>query len=298
MPPMSGASTHEVIERASTLNSVMLIGAMDTGKSTLGRRIARAALEKGRTVAYVDADVGNSTIGPPACTALAVLSSTSQLDALSAADRLHFVGSITPDRLVLQHVIGTVALADEGRRAADLVIVDTTGAISGVAGETLKYHKVELIRPELVVALQRGGELEPIVGMLRRFLAADVAALPADPDVNPVGPDHRAARRADAFAIAFAPPLDRWRVRPTVFAPTLPPGLDLARLDGVLVGVQDGDGHCLGLGRLEYDEGSLRVLTRAGEGMQGLRLGSLRIDLDTFMTKQVNLRELIFGLER
>lgn len=270
---------------------------MDTGKSTMGRRIARAALERGRTVAYVDADVGNSTIGPPACTALAVLRSPADLDAMTA-DRLHFVGAISPDRLVLQHVIGTVALADEGRRAADLVIIDTTGAVSGVAGETLKYHKVELIRPEFVVALQRGGELEPIIGMLRRFLAAEVATLPADPDVTPVGPDQRANRRAEAFAVAFQPPLDRWRVRPTVFAPTLPPGLDLARLDGVLVGVQDGDGHCLGLGRLEYDEGVLRVLTRSGEGMQGLRLGSVRIDLETFMTKQINLRELIFGLER
>ena len=179
-----------------------------------------------------------------------------------------------------------------------MVVVDTTGAISGVAGETLKYHKVELIRPDLVVALQRGGELEPVIGMLRRFLSPEVVTIPADPGVNPVGPDHRAAQRAARFAAAFEPPLDRWRVRPTVFAPTLPPGLDLARLDGVLVGVQDGDGHCLGLGRLEYDDGNLKVVTRAGEGMQGLRLGSLRIDLDTFMTKQVNLRELIFGLQR
>lgn len=215
---------------------------------------------------------------------------------MAAADRLHFVGSVSPDRLVLQHVIATASLAEHGRRSADLVIVDTTGAISGVAGETLKYHKVELIRPDLVVALQRGGELEPVIGMLRRFLASDVATLPADPDVNPIGPEARAAQRADNFATAFQPSLDRWRVRPTVFAPTLPPGLDLARLDGVLVGVQDGEGHCLGLGRLEYDDGILKVLTRVGEGMQGLRLGSLRIDLDTFMTKPVNLRELIFGL--
>ncbi len=295
---MSHPDQAEAIERAAEASMVMLIGAMDTGKSTLGRRIAARALALGRTVAYVDADVGNSTIGPPACAGVAVLESQSDLDTMDTADRLHFVGSVTPDRLVLQHVIATASLAEYGRRAADLVIVDTTGAISGVTGETLKYHKVELIRPDLVIALQRGGELEPVIGMLRRFLAADVVTLPADPDVNPVGPDQRATRRADNFATAFEPPLDRWRVRPTVFAPTLPPGLDLARLDGVLVGVQDGEGHCLGLGRLEYDDGTLKVMTRAGEGMQGLRLGSLRIDLDTFMTRPVNLRELIFGLER
>jgi polynucleotide 5'-kinase involved in rRNA processing len=275
----------------------MLLGGMDTGKSTLGRRMAEAAIAQGRSVAYVDADVGNSTIGPPGCVGMSVMRNPEQLS-LMRADRLHFVGSVSPDRLVLQHVIATAALADSGRRVADLVIVDTTGAISGVTGETLKYHKVELIRPDFVAALQRGGELEPVIGMLRRFLGTEVIALPADPDVNPIGPDQRAQQRATNFARAFEPPLDRWRVRPTVFAPTLPPGLDLVRLDGVLVGVQDGDGHCLGLGRLEYDDGILRVLTRAGEGMQGLRLGSLKVDLDTFMTKSVNLRELIFGLDR
>lgn len=96
--------------------------------------------------------------------------------------------------------------------------------------------------------------------------------------------------------IAFAGPLERWRVRPTVFAPTLPVGLDLERLDGVLVGVQDGTGRSLGLGHLEHDGSGLKVVTNAGEGMQGLRLGSLKIDLDTFACRPVNLRELIFGI--
>lgn len=275
---------------------IMLIGAMDTGKSTLARAIARAGVEKGRTVAYVDADIGNSTTGPPTCVGLKLIEAGPDLEAIDIADRLHFVGGITPDRLVLQEVVATAALAEAGRRQADLVIVDTTGTVSGVVGETLKYHKTELIRPDTVVALQRGSELEPIVGMLRRFFSVEVISTAADPDVLPSAPDDRAARRAALFKDAFAPPLERWRVRPTVFAPTLPVGLELARLDGVLVGVQDGSGSCLGLGRLEFTEDSLKVVTNAGEGMQGLRLGSLRIDLDAYQVKPINLRELIFGI--
>jgi hypothetical protein len=38
------------------------------------------------------------------------------------------------------------------------------------------------------------------------------------------------------------------------------------------------------------------VVTNAGEGMQGLRLGSLRLDLETMELTSVNLRELIFGI--
>ncbi len=273
----------------------MLIGAMDTGKTTVAKSIIESALDRKRTVAYVDADIGNTTVGPPACAGLKIVRSRDDLVELSKADRLHFVGGISPDRLILQTVLAAAALADRGRAMADLVIVDTTGSISGVTGETLKYHKAELIRPDQIIALQRGGELEPIIGMLRRFFSFQVDSVPADPGVVPAGPDRRATHRAERFAQAFTPPLDRWRVRPTVFAPTLPVGLDLERLDGMVVGVQDGAGECLGLGRLEFDEDHLRVVTNAGEGMQGLRLGSLRLDLDTFQTKPVNLREIIFG---
>lgn len=293
---MSVPSISEAIGRAAAASSVFLIGGMDTGKSTTAVSITREALRRNRSVALVDADIGNSTIGPPTCVGLKIIRNESDIEDRRRADRLHFVGGLSPDRLVLQHVIATTAMARAGSESADLVIVDTTGTISGVVGQTLKYHKVELIRPDLVLALQRGGELEPVIGMLRRFFAVDVMALPADPDVPPSAPDARAAARTRALAEAFSGPLERWRVRETVFAPTLPMGLDLARLDGVLVGVQDGSGSCLGLGRLEYADEVLRVLTNAGEGMQGLRLGSLRVDLDTMTTTSINLRELIFGI--
>ena len=274
----------------------MLIGAIDTGKTTMARRIVEAALALRRTVGYVDADIGNSSIGPPTCVALKVIRSEQDLARIDVPDALHFVGGISAERLVLQQVIATAALVEQARQSADTVVIDTTGVISGVGGETLKYHKMELCRPEAVVALQRGGELEPVIGMLRRFFGARVITVPIEPDVQPSSPDDRAGRRSARFEQAFARPLEKWRVKPTVFAPTLPTGLDPSRLDGLLVGIHDSEGRCQGLGRREVDDGTLRVLTNQGEGMQGLRLGSVRIDLDWFTARPVNLRELMFGL--
>jgi polynucleotide 5'-kinase involved in rRNA processing len=86
-------------------------------------------------------------------------------------------------------------------------------------------------------------------------------------------------------------------VRPTVFAPTLPAGLDLARLDRMLVGLQDATGRCRGLGTLEYGDEALRVITNGGEDMRGLRLGSVRVDLDDFSTERVRLRNIMFGMD-
>jgi polynucleotide 5'-kinase involved in rRNA processing len=275
---------------------VMLVGAPDTGKSTLARRLLTAALAAGKTAAYVDADIDQTTTGPPACVGLKVIRDQADLEALHEPDALQFVGSIGADPVVLQQVVATATLVEAARDAADLVVVDTTGAISGIVGQTLKYHKMEVCRPEVVVALQRGAELEPLVGLLRRFFSADVEIAAVDRRLQPASPEDRMAHRTKAFAAAFAEPLHRWRVRNTVFAPTVPAGLDLVRLHGVLVGLQDGTGTCLGLGALEHDDGVLRVVTNAGDGMRGLRLGSLRIDLDTFDVERVRLRELMFGI--
>lgn len=290
-------NTHEaIIEEVASGGVSMLIGGLDTGKTTLALQAVRRALAEGHTTVLVDADVGNSTVGPPACVGLKVVERPEDLDSLDQPDALHFVGTISAARLVLQQVVATAAMTERARSLGDLVIIDTTAIASGVAGETLKYHKTELCRPDRIVALQRGEEMEPVVGMLRRFLAVEVITAPTDPALMPLSPDERATKRSKAFAQALAPPLTRWKVRPTVFAPTLPVGLNLSRLDGVLVGVQDATGSCLGLGILEHDDDTLRVLTNVGEGMTGLRLGSMRLDPETHNATMVNLRELMFGI--
>ncbi len=289
--------SHEAIARdVSRAKVAMMMGSVDTGKTTLALQAARLALAAGRVVAIVDADVGNTTVGPPACVGLKVLRSVDEIEDVADPDRLHFVGTITPARLVLQQVVATAAMVDHARELADLVIIDTTAVVSGVAGETLKYHKAELCRPDKVVALQRGGEMEPVVGMLRRFLGLEVHVAPTDPNLIPLSPDERARRRTEAFARALSPPLSRWKVRPTVFAPTLPMGLNLGRLDNVLVGIQDEMGGCLGLGILSNEEDGLRVMTHTGEGMKGLRLGSMRLDPDTLASSVISLREVMFGI--
>ena len=141
----------------------MLLGAADTGKSTYAREVAAEALHSGTRVAYVDSDVAMSTIAPPACVGLKYLEREGDFHRPGAAEEIRFVGSTSPKHLLLQLVVATSRLVEVARAHADVVIVDTTGVVSGVVGETLKYHKMELCRPDVVVGLQRGGELEPLV---------------------------------------------------------------------------------------------------------------------------------------
>jgi polynucleotide 5'-kinase involved in rRNA processing len=275
---------------------VMLIGAADTGKTTVARLLLNDAVDAGRTVAYVDADIAASTVGPAGCVGLKVVHSSDELQSLSEPDDLRFVGAVEPNGVVLPHVVAVAALVDVARASADLVIVDTTNVVAGVVGQTLKYHITELTNPEMIVALSRGSELDPVIGMLRRFLSVRVAEIDPPDDLIPASPVERQLAGAAAFHKDLGDNPPRWRVQTTVFAPTLPAGFDVARLDGMLVGVQDEHGRCLGLGVLEHHDDSVRVATRHGEQMRGLRLGSIRLDLDTFATSRVRLRELIFGI--
>ncbi len=275
---------------------VMVIGEADTGKTSLAKLLARDTAEAGRSVAFIDGDVDAATVGPAACVGLKYLKPGTTESDLAVPDDLRFVGSIEPNGVVLPHVVAVASLVSAAKEQADLVVLDTTGVVSGVVGQTLKYHLAELTEPELVVAIRRGAELEPVIGMLRRFFSLRVAETEPPEELVPRGPVESQADRAKAFAQDLGEDPPRWRVQTTVFAPTLPEGFDVSRLDGMLVGVQDEHGRCRGLGILEHADGSVRVATQHGDDMRGLRLGSLRVDLETYATSRVRLREVIFGV--
>ena len=55
-----------VDQAARHARSVLFLGGLDAGKSTLARATAAFALRIGRRVAYIDADVAQKTVGPPA----------------------------------------------------------------------------------------------------------------------------------------------------------------------------------------------------------------------------------------
>jgi polynucleotide 5'-hydroxyl-kinase GRC3/NOL9 len=270
------------------------LGGMDTGKTTFCKMCATVALRVGKSVAILDTDVGQSTIGPPTTIGLRFVSSETDLEpeALARADAIYFVGDTTPQGHLLPQVVGTAKLAAQARESgADLILVDTTGLIGGTLGQVLKFHKLEVLRPDVVVGFQRGGELEPILGIARRSLPVEVESLPVPESVRPTSFDDRIANRQARLKEIFEPPVHRWKVKPSVFLPQIPPDLDFAMLDGMLVGMEDGKGVCIGLGILEYREDSLRMISTVAEGAKALRLGATRVTPE-FLTTRVDLREL------
>lgn len=290
-----------LVDRVSeTGRVVMMIGALDSGKSTLGHTIVRAALERGRVAAFLDADLGQKSVGPPTAVTLRMLRSPEDVEPerFVQPDALYFVGATSPQGQLLPLVVGAGRLLaramDEG---ADIIVVDTSGLVSGVYGQLLKYHKIELLQPDFVIGLQRGEELDPLLGIVQRFFDPEVVALPVAAEVRSVSVEERARNREAAFARYFGGSLQRWRVKPTVFMPALPALFEQSQLDRLLVGLSDGAGSYIGLGYLEWspEEGVLRLLSPVAEGPKALKLGSVRLE-DDYRVRRVDLRNL-FGTD-
>src|SRR5918992_480645 len=276
---------------------VFLLGDIDTGKTTFGIELAHRAVDGGMPTAIVDGDIVQSTVGPPTTVGLKLISNNVETtrESLRVADSLAFVGSLVPKGHLLPLVTGTAKLVARAREmGCRLIVVDTSSLVSGIYGQTLKHFKMDLVAPQFVVAFERGGELEPVVGIAQRFTPAEVIELDVSPSIAMRTVDERMTFREEQFAAYFATGSSRWRVKPTVFMPTLPPEFDLALLDGMVVGMEDGAGKCAGIGLLEYDasEDILRMVSPVTRGVRGLRLGSVKIGIDGRSRGPVDFRNL------
>jgi len=79
-------------------------------------------------------------------------------------DSFYFVGSVSPERHLLQTTVGVKRMVETAISAgAELVIVDTTGLIDGPIGRALKSSKIDLVKPDHIVCFQRASELETLI---------------------------------------------------------------------------------------------------------------------------------------
>jgi polynucleotide 5'-hydroxyl-kinase GRC3/NOL9 len=164
--PISSASEPAwksvVDEIMTTGRVVMVIGRVDTGKSTFCRHLASIAIKRGLKVGIVDADVGQSWIGPPTTVGMKIF--TQDPAPALFPDSFYFVGSVSPERHLLQTTVGVKRMVEAAiSSGAELVTVDTTGLVDGPIGRALKSAKIDLVKPDHIVCFQRSSELETLI---------------------------------------------------------------------------------------------------------------------------------------
>ena len=183
---------------------VAVVGDVDVGKSAFCALLANRGLQAGIPTAVVDADMGQSEIGPPTTIGLGLVETPIQ--ALGDLDprALFFVGSTSPVGHLLAAATGTKKLAERAQSLEkDLIIVDTTGLVRGFIARRLKTYKLELLRPRHIVALQNEGEAEHFLRFFDTWDDCEIHRLTPSPDARPKSRLLRDQRRAVRFQEYF-----------------------------------------------------------------------------------------------
>ena len=144
---------------------VMFIGDVDKGKTTLITFIANTLVGRGKHVAIIDADIGQSDIGPPTTIGLGILEKGEKILYLSQlkCQKAFFVGATSPMGVLGRSITGVKLLTDYARTlSVDVVLIDTTGWVTDKNARELKITKVFAVCPDLIVLLQRHNELTHI----------------------------------------------------------------------------------------------------------------------------------------
>jgi len=277
-------SPWERITLSAMSGTLLIVGAPDMGKSIFARYLYRRLCAYHEQVAFIDGDVGQAALGPPTTMTLA-LGRPGDDGFPPAGPRFRtFVGDVSPRRHMLPTLVGAHRLVQKAREeGATAIVFDTTGLVDPAqGGSELKWAKVELLRPTVVVGIQRRSELEHMLVPLRRSRRTRVIDLPAARAARRREVSVRQAHRAARFRLYFekAHTLEVAWQRLAVF-PT--PAFTPHRL----VALENRDGFALALGivtRSDLARNAVTLYTPLASltGVDGIRLGDLALDPGTF----------------
>jgi len=287
--PREWSGVLDILEKEKGI--AIILGATDTGKSTLAKFLIFNLCQRGLTIALVDADIGQSFLGPPATIGFSLFKSDPDWKLVLSPPEIFFVGSTTPEGHFPTHLNGVRKMVEKAiSRGADFTVVDTTGFVLGDAGRELKTRKIDLVSPRFILALQQSEELEPVLEHYKENPLLRIFRLPLSEKVRPRSMEERRIYRTDKFQEYFKHcaiqelAIEAVRVEGEVHDPngdTLPLDWSL-RINGLLLGLKDSNDETLALGVIRNyleEKKVLRVLTPFGETekVKTIQLSSLKV---------------------
>jgi polynucleotide 5'-hydroxyl-kinase GRC3/NOL9 len=269
----------------------MVMGKVDSGKTTYCTYLINRLLDAKQRVAILDGDLGQSDIGPPCTVAYAFAAKPlTELYELKADNAL-FVGVTSPSEAMNKTIEGVASMkAEILEMAADFVIVNTDGWVEGEEAVEYKLQLAERLEPDAVLCIQQGDEVRPLLAVL----GCAKTVIEASSAVKQRSTEKRKNLRemgyakylADAKVKSF--PMNRLVIEDK----TVLQG-NLGEERGLLLGFYDSQKKFLGIGVLRDVDSvrrALKVFTSVSANPSSLVFGKVRLD--------ENLREVPVSLER
>ncbi len=183
------------------VKTVMVLGGSDTGKTTLVEALLNF-LSGPRAI--IDLDMGQSSIGVPTTVSWGMASGR-LIDLRDIKEEgFYFTGALSPIGNLLPSVVGAQRLVETAREAGEKVVIDTTGLIDEPAGRALKRYKIDLLRPDVIIGLERERELSHILDPLRFMEKPHAWRIPVPAGATPKNRTRRMEWRAKRFREYFS----------------------------------------------------------------------------------------------
>ncbi len=159
---------------------IMIVGAVDVGKTSFCAYLANLALRAKRRVAIVDADLGQSDLGPPSSIgSCRITKPVRDLFEIEAED-IRFIGATSPSRAASEVVDGIAEMTEKTlEHGVDLLIVNTDGWVEGEDAVLYKLALAKRIKPSMLIGIQEQSELTFLMGALTEIQSIAVESSPA-----------------------------------------------------------------------------------------------------------------------
>jgi len=271
------------LKKSQKPSIIMVIGIIDTGKSTLSHFLFRELCSKSNLTALIDADLGQSTVGPPTTIGLSIKKGPKTL---SNRGGLCFVGSTSPRGHMLQTIVAVKKLVDRAMALkARHVVIDTSGFVGGPIGREFKFQKIDLVCPTHIVAIEKGEELNLLLKNLSHKRGTSICRLGVSQEgIRCKLPEQRRLYRESRFNAYFknaksvSLPLEKIGLHGTI------PDLVIRQnWDHLLIGLCDGDNLTLSLGIIEdldLKKGSVSLISPINNmnRVKSIQFGSIYLD--------------------
>ena len=194
-------STPSLGGRPAQHDLCLILGGVDTGKTTLAAALAGRLTPNG-PVGIIDADIGQSHIGPPATVGWALVDKSIEDLTQLTPGGISFVGDITPVGHLLQLTAAITQCVRQVSNVTERIVIDTPGFIAGPAATALWWSVQRIVQPKLIVAVQRENELSDILAGVQN-LGSQLELLKASPQIPAKSPQARRSYRQNQFRRYF-----------------------------------------------------------------------------------------------
>jgi len=143
--------------------TAVVVGGADTGKTTLCTFLANSLIRVGRRVSVVDADIGQTDLGPP--TTMGAGEVTRQILSLSQiepSERL-FIGFTSPGRVKGKVLAYAKRLVARHAGPEKLVIVNTDGWVTGGEAVAYKAQMLEYVHADITLGIGNAADVSRIL---------------------------------------------------------------------------------------------------------------------------------------